>query len=597
MSDYDAPPARASLGRDVLTGQVLAPGLAAGPAYVYAPAAASAARQTIPSDAVDDELATFAAALAQARTTLDETIATAQETLGADSASILRAHRMILSDDALTEQVRGRIREQHESAHTAIRSVMRAHRERLEERATPHVRERSDDLADVEKRLLHALSQRSDGPSPPPGAIVLAEQLTPSDIVRFNQQDARGYVLAQGAATSHVAIIARALGVPVLVVDQALDRVAADAPLILDGGEGQLVVEPTPTARRYYEARKAHRAAVQEAQREQAQQPAETTDGRRVVLQANIEFLEELELLDRVGAAGIGLVRTEMLFVSQQPLSVTEDAQYQAFRRIAEAAHPAPATIRLLDIGGDKLVTASRAEANPFLGWRGLRILLDRPALMQRQLRAVLRANRHGALRLLLPMVAHLEEVERVQDAVATAAASLDADGVAHDPDLPVGLMVEVPAVAVQASAFAAHADFFSIGTNDLTQYTLAVDRGNPRVADRYDALHPAVLRLMEAATTAAHDASIEVSVCGELAHEPTALPALVGMGVDTLSMSPTRVPAVKRHLRGLSYRAARALLPSLLDAPSAAVVRKRSAALLDAHATDGAGTPHRAQQ
>jgi phosphotransferase system enzyme I (PtsI) len=303
-----------------------------------------------------------------------------------------------------------------------------------------------------------------------------------------------------------------------------------------------------------------------------------------VTLRANVEFREELGLLERYGAEGIGLLRTEMLFLTRPGCTMTEDEQVEVYRAAAEAAGPAGVTLRLLDLGGDKHLPVGHREPNPFLGWRGVRVLLDRPELLRPQLRAVLRANVEGRFRMLLPMVTTLDDVEHIRQALADEADRLSQRGIAHDASLPLGVMVEVPAVALQAEQFAEAVDFFSIGTNDLTQYTLAVDRGNDRVAHRYDAVHPAVLRLIRQTVRAARENDVPTTLCGEVASDPEAIPLLIGLGVDALSASPTYLPSIQRVVRHLSAAETSSLVAAALDAPDAASVRTRTRDWLREH-------------
>jgi phosphotransferase system enzyme I (PtsI) len=301
-----------------------------------------------------------------------------------------------------------------------------------------------------------------------------------------------------------------------------------------------------------------------------------TADGHAVTLRANVEFGETLDTLDRYGGEGIGLMRTEMLFLGENGEALDEEKQTEVYRRAAEVTGAHGATIRLLDLGGDKLLSLPRREDNPFLGWRGIRMLLDRPdTLLRPQIRALLRANAHGTLRVLLPMVAQLDEVQRVRKILTEEADRLEAEGIEHDADLPLGIMVEVPAVALQAQQFAEAADFLSVGTNDLTQYVLAVDRGNDRVAGRYDALHPAVLQLLQRTVSAGQSADTPVTLCGEVAGDLHALPVLLGLGLRILSVSPPSLPMVKHGVSQTSLTEATELAEEVLAAPDAPTVRR----------------------
>ena len=340
--------------------------------------------------------------------------------------------------------------------------------------------------------------------------------------------------------------------------------------------------------REQYRERREERDSPAEEPGEGLEWPVQTTDGRRITVRANVGVEAELALLYAYGSDGIGLFRTELFFLADGGGTLAEDHQADVYRRVADAVGEAGTTIRLLDLGGDERIPRIHSgppEANPYLGWRGLRALLERPdELLRPQLRALLRANRHGALRMLLPMVTDLDEVQRVRTLLNEEADRLSRNGVAHDPDLPLGMMVEVPAAALQVHAFAEHVDFFSIGTNDLTQYVLAVDRDNDRVAGRHDGLHPAVLGLIVRVVEAGRMAGCPVEVCGELASDVQAVPVLLGLGVDTLSVSPPYLPDVHHIIRSVSRADANDLARRALEATDAETVRRRAREWVDTH-------------
>ena len=372
----------------------------------------------------------------------------------------------------------------------------------------------------------------------------------------------------------------------VVALHDVAEHVRPSDVLIVDGFSGRVILNPTPETVAAYEAKQARFLALQADRDDLNALPAETLDGHRVRLQANLEFREELPLLQEYGAEGIGLFRTEMLFLTLGR-ALDEEQQYDVYREVVRAAAPHPVTFRMIDLGGDKLLPMAHREANPFLGWRGIRILLAKPDLLRPQLRAILRAAADGPARILLPMVSAIEEVTAFRQAMADAVTELHGEGIAFDPDVPVGIMVEVPAVALMADRFAEVADFFSIGTNDLTQYTLAVDRGNDLVAHRYREVHPAVLGLIWRTAEAGRKAGISVSLCGEMAADPRITPLLVGLGVDTLSASPAYLTLVKRVLRLMTYEEARALAAEALVQPDADSVALLFRRWLLAHAED----------
>jgi phosphotransferase system enzyme I (PtsI) len=482
-----------------------------------------------------------------------------------------------------------------------VQSVLEALRRRLEGSINPAVRERAADLLDVQNRLLRNLQQGRALSRIEHDRVVVAENLTAADVLLFSRRGVLGIVLDFGGPTSHVSIMARALGVPAVVsLHDIADRVAPDDTVVVDGFSGRVVLHPDEKTLAYYRAKQVRFQALRDERAALVAEPAETLDGHAVALQANLEFREELPLLHEYGAQGIGLYRTEMLFlVRGEPLD--EEAQYAVYREVVRGAAPHPVTFRLIDLGGDKVLPLARREANPFLGWRGVRILLHKPDLLRPQLRAILRAAAEplpnggqapadGApcpARILIPMVSALDEVRAVRAMLDEAADALEAEGLPHRRDVPLGIMVEVPAVALMAEHFAAEADFFSIGTNDLTQYALAVDRGNDLVAHRYRELTPGILALIKRTIEAAHAAGIPVSLCGEMAGDPRVTPLLVGLGVDALSASPAYLTLVKRALRAMTFEEAHALARHALLQPDPDSVARLLRRWLHAHTPD----------
>ena len=568
----DSPPAER-----VLSAIAVAPGIAIGPVFQFAREAPNVDARDVDDGDVQHELDRLDEALDRAEDELRTVASMAKEKLGGEKAAIFEAQQMMLRDEELLAQVRQRIREEHENAGYALSTALRAHQRRLEASDDAYFRDRASDLVDVQTRVLRAL-RRGKLADVDPNSIILAETLTAADVLRFSRHGILGCATRHGGATSHVSIVARALEIPALVgLDDEEGDVSDGDIAILDGLQGRLILHPEAQTLDAYRAHQQRYREVVQEQTRAAGLDCETTDGRSITLRANVEFAEELGLLDRYGAAGIGLVRTEMLFLMQPGRAFSEDEQAEVYREVARAAGTAGATVRLFDMGGDTLLPMAHREHNPFLGWRGIRVLLDRPELLRPQLRALLRANAHGTLRLLVPMVTSLDEVRRVRQALNEERDRLAANDVNHDADLPMGIMVEVPSVAQQAALFAEAVDFFSIGTNDLTQYTLAVDRGNDLVAHHFDALHPAVLALIKRTVDAAGDAGIPTTICGEIAGDVLATPLLLGLGIDTLSASPTYLPSIQRVVRHLSHADAVALADTALSAPDSETVRQQA--------------------
>ncbi|MFP4229458.1 MAG: phosphoenolpyruvate--protein phosphotransferase [Salinivenus sp.] len=589
MADTPNSSSSAAPPEQVVRGSGVAPGIAVGSVYRYDPGMPDVDRRTLDADEVEAEILMFEEAVARAEEEIDQVHTIAHRTLGEEQAAIVEAQRMMLQDDALLGPVRERIRDEQVTAGHALHSVLRDYKQRMEESETAYLRDRTDDLVEVETRLLRILERGRTAARIEPNAIVVADTLTATDLIRLHEHGMLGCVTTRGGATSHVSILARALHVPAVVgAAGATDTVQTHDRAALDGETGTLIVHPSAETLETYRQRRTRHQSLRAEQVRSAAAPAETTDGHTVTVRANVEFEEEFQILGEYGAEGIGLLRSEGLLLSRPAGSLSEDGQVAVYRAALRAARPRAATVRLLDLGGDKVFSSFPREPNPQLGWRGIRLLLDRlDELLRPQVRALLRANTDGPLRMLLPMVTHLDEVRRVRSIVQEEAERLSAQDVDHDPDLPVGAMIEVPASALQAEAFAEAADFLALGTNDLTQYVLAVDRGNDRVASRYDPLHPAVLHLIRRTAAAGHDADIPVSVCGESAGDAHAVPLLIGLGISSLSATPSALPGLKRLIRHMHRGEARTLAGAACDATDPGTVRRLAREWLAEHVDD----------
>lgn len=496
----------------------------------------------------------------------------------ADKAAIFGAHREILRDPDLLDIASSAI-DKGKSAAFAWRRAYTTYADRLAGSRNELLAQRATDVRDVGQRVLEEVTgQRREKPELPEGTVLVAEDLTPSDTASLDRTKVVGFATVAGGASSHVAILARSLDIPAVagIEPRALD-IADGTLVILDGARGTLRVNVTEdeVARiRRHQERLAARRAEELAH---ADEPAITGDGHRVEVAANIGGLEDAQAAMAKGAEGVGLLRSEFVFLGRTK-APTEDEQAEVYTAIAKALTPGqPLVIRTLDVGGDKPLPylPIAPEENPFLGERGIRVGLDRPEVLRTQVRAILRAARAGAkIQVMFPMIATIEEFRQAKRIVEEERADLGVDAV------PLGIMVEVPSVAVMAPQFAAEVDFFSVGTNDLTQYTLAMDRGHPRLAPQVDGLNPAVLGLIAQAVKAAHEAGRWVGVCGGMASDPHAVPILVGLGVDELSVSVPAVPAVKAQVRSLSLARCQQLAARALTRDSAAAVR----ALVPAH-------------
>ncbi len=577
--------ADADEARRRMQGVGVSPGVAIGPAYVYARHAFIVEHREIALDDLGDEVERFEWAVSKAERELGKILELAREKLGEESAAIFEAQMMMLRDEALYQAVVDCIRLQRCSADYAVMQVMTQHRQRMEASESEYLRERAHDLLDVQDRIITHLRRGKHLSAIEPETIVVAENLTAADIVLFSRRGILGCALDHGGATSHVSIMARALGVPAVVSLHGItDVVQSGDTVILDGLEGRVFVNPDEETLAAYRLRQERYRRLVQEQKQLAPLPAETIDHHRVCLRANLEFTEELGVLATYGAEGLGLVRTEVLLLMKEQSAVDEEQQLRIYREILEAVAPQVSTFRLLDLGGDKMLPVAHREFNPFLGWRGLRILLDKPDVLVPQLRALLQAGVHGPMRILVPMVTTLAEVHRFKDIVAGIKGELRREGRAYADEVPLGIMVEVPSVALMAERFAAEVDFFSLGTNDLTQYTLAVDRGNDLVSGLFQELHPSVLGLIKRTIDAGKKRGIPVSLCGEMGGDPRATPILVGLGLDEISASPTYLPEVKRVVRAMKLSEAQALARRALTARNAEEVVSMIDAWLEEH-------------
>jgi len=537
-----------------------APGIVLGRAFCY-----SVADETV--SAVSDEspraaLDRFAAAQAAASERLNA-IAGAQRTAGYEQeAGIFEFQALLVEDPALSDEV-ARLVQAGQPLGAALSEAVAAVRASIASIDDEYLRERAADVDAVGAEIRRALS--GGGPSlanVPAGAIIVAPDLTPAETAELRSGAVAGFATAYGGPTGHTVILARALGIPAVVgLGAAALDIADGAELILDGGAALLIAEPDEATRADYAQRAADQRTAAVRRARLREQPGRLADGRAIALWANIGHPDEAKLAVENGAEGIGLFRTEFLFLDRSA-PPSEQEQYTAYRDTLEAMVGRPVVIRTLDIGGDKPLPYLDMphEDNPFLGVRGLRLCMRRADLFTAQLRALLRAAVHGDLWVMLPMVATLDDLRWGRAQLDAAAAALASEGVPHRADVRLGVMIETPAAAVTADLLAREAAFFSVGSNDLTQYTMAADRGMSDLAARYPHDAPAVLRLIAQAAEAAMRAGIPIGVCGELAGVSTAAPLLVGLGVVELSMAPAMIPAIKEHLQEVTFAQAQAL-------------------------------------
>ena len=484
-----------------------------------------------------------------------------KEKMGEDKAAIFDGHIMLLEDDDLMDEVKDKIKAEKMAASRALDEGVTEYCEMISQLDDPYLREREADLKDVGKRWLKNILgiRMKDLSNLDPETVVVAYDLTPSDTAQLDLKNAVGFITEIGGKTSHSAIMARSLELPAVVgVKDALKELADGAPIVMNGEVGEIIIEPdADTLKDYKEKREAYLKEKEELKK-LIHEEAVTEDGHKVELWGNIGSPEDIDAVLEAGATGVGLYRTEFLFMNSDHLP-TEDEQYRAYRVVAEKLQGKPVTIRTMDIGGDKELPYMDLpkELNPFLGWRAIRISLVKQDIFKTQLRAILRASAYGQVKIMYPMVTSINEVRKANEILEECKRELDEIGKKYDKDIKVGIMVETPSVAIIAYKFAKEVDFFSIGTNDLTQYFLAVDRGNELVASLYDSFNPAVLEAIQKVIDAAHDRNISVSMCGEFAGDKRATEVLLGMGLDAFSMSASSVLQVKKKIRSSSYEKA----------------------------------------
>ncbi|HSD54435.1 MAG TPA: phosphoenolpyruvate--protein phosphotransferase [Burkholderiales bacterium] len=536
-----------------LHGAGVSGGIAIGYAHLISSARLEVAHYEIADDAIEAEIERFDDAVAEVRGELIGLRAAVPVDAPAEMGAFLDVHTMILDDSMLSRAPRELIRTRRANAEWALVHQMEILVHRFEEIEDPYLRERKADVQQVVERVLKAMLGTGHAPPAPDheeDIIVVAHDFSPADMLVFKQHRFAGFVTDLGGVTSHTAIVARSLGLPAIVgLHRARHMIREGELLIIDGAAGVLIANPDRQVLAEYELRRSQFDLERQKLKRLRTTPAATIEGVPIELAANIELPEDVEQALDAGAMGVGLFRSEFLFMGRMELP-EEDEQFEAYRQVVQAMDGRPVTIRTLDLGADKTVNgADRAGPNPALGLRAIRFSLAEPQMFLTQLRAILRASQYGRVRLLVPMIAHAHEVDQVLHYVQLAKAELARDNVPFDAALPVGGMIEIPAAALALGAFVKRLDFLSIGTNDLIQYTLAIDRTDDTVAHLYDPLHPAVLHLVAHTIRSAHKAGVPVAVCGEMAGEVALTRLLLGMGLRQFSMHPAQLLAVKQQV------------------------------------------------
>ena len=542
----------------VYQGIPASPGIAIGPVHAVPRGFAAPEVYEIETAQVPHEQERFRAALEMTKRQLQELQRRLESLAGSEPGDIFEAHIMLLEDPAVVKRVISAIESRLQNAEYVFYAVMQTYLEAMRRVPDPYLRERTADIEDVSQRVLRAFRNDAEPRHLPPDGshILMAYDLSPSDTVGMDRRQILGFVTEQGSINSHTAIIARAFGIPAVVgLNASIIDVTTLSSVILDGYAGKLIIHPTQATLDRYVVLAKEKKVVQNRVDAHRGAATETTDGQHVTVSANMELLDELDLVVNSGAKGIGLYRTEFLLLNGAEIP-DENSQAEAYGRLVRALAPHRVIIRTLDAGGDKLPVEplTEPEPNPFLGWRGIRVSLSRPAMFRDQIRAILRASGLGQVAVMFPLVSGISEVERARDMIARCMDELDAEGVPFDRKIPVGIMVEVPSAAVCADILASKVDFFSIGTNDLIQYTVAADRVNPHVAELYRPTHPAVIRLIKRTIDAGRDHGIWTGICGEMAGDIRLTPLLIGLGATELSVGPQQVPRVGEAIRSVSH-------------------------------------------
>ncbi|KEO84124.1 phosphoenolpyruvate--protein phosphotransferase [Tumebacillus flagellatus] len=563
-----------------LKGIGVSDGIRFGSVLLYQPNSASQTpvRETIDPSETDAELSRLQKAKDASYQELEDLVAHTRQTLGEDKAVILQGQQSFLADPSFYPEIERLVSSQHKSAELAVKQIVDQFVMIFESMPQEYMRERASDLKDIGNRMLAHLSgaQGVRLSEIREEIILVADDLTPSDTVQLNRQYVRGILTRIGGKTSHTAILARSLGIPaVLGIGDALDLLHDGDEVILDGTAGLVILNPEESTRQTYEQKQREEADYLKSLEEFQNQPAKTSDGKTFEIAANIGTPAEATAAVEGGAEGVGLYRTEFLFMNATSMP-TEDEQFEAYKSVAETMAGRPVVIRTLDIGGDKELPylSLPHEMNPFLGYRAIRLCLDRPELLSTQLRAILRASHYGKLKVMFPMISNLSEFRQAKAIFREVAEQLRKEGVPFDEAMEVGIMVEIPSAALLADQFAREVDFFSIGTNDLVQYTLAVDRMNEKVAPLYDYFHPAVVHLIHRVIDASHRAGKWTGMCGGMAGDPLAAPLLAGLGLDEWSMDANSIKKVKHKISTLHHEECKQLAEQALQLGTAEEVR-----------------------
>ena len=572
----------------VLQGIAASPGIAIGRVKLTDRRRVAVVEEAIEPESIPIELERFTRGLQEAKEELKALKEQIAQQRGPEHLYVIDTHLLIMEDSMLTTETVNGIANERLTAESALKRTLLKFKDFFAGIEDEYFRERSSDVETVVERVLRKLVGHQLEPICGEGGknLVVAHDLSPSDILQINKESVIGFVTDLGGKTSHSAILARALEIPAVIgLETITAEVSSGDSLIIDGAAGLVVINPNQETFRDYLKRKQHYDYISRELLKLKDLPAVTLDGHRITLKGNIEFLEEIPSVNGHGGEGVGLYRTEMLFFNRTSLP-GEEEQYAAYAALVSGVAPHPVTIRTLDVGGDKLVTNLNLsdEANPALGVRAVRLSLREPEIFKEQLRAILRASAIGKVRMFFPMISGVAEIRAVKAILEEAKAELRKSGIPFDDKIEIGIMIEIPSAVITADLLAREVDFFSVGTNDLIQYSLAIDRTNEHLSYLYEPLHPAVLRSLKMVVDAAHAAGIDACMCGEMAGEPEYLPILLGLGFDELSMAAVSIPKVKKILRRCTKRQAEKLADQALTYATAEEVEKFLKSEIAAH-------------
>jgi len=557
-----------------IAGIAAAPGIVIGKVYLFSKEKLDIAKTTITD--IDEAINNFREALKQSKKELKKIFGIAREKMDEVRAAIFEAQLMILDDPILLGNIEKRIMNEKIQPEYIVSDEISKYQDLMIISHESYMKERANDIEDIKNRIIRNLQKKRWQSKIEKNLIVVSESLTPADTLLFSRQQSQGFVTDHGGLTSHAAIISRSLNIPAVVgTRNATQLIKEGDTIIVDGFHGYIITNPTEEQLQFFTQKQKKLFEIQKGLEELKDLPAKTKDGREINLEANVDVTGEIDIVITSGAKGIGLYRSEQI-LDELGVFPDEKEQTDIYSKLASRVYPKFVTIRAFDIGGDKFKISDYKEPNPFLGLRGVRFLLENESLFRTQIRAVLRASENKNIRFMIPMISTLEEIWKTQKIIQECKHELKRDKIKFDEHIKVGIMVEVPSAAIMAKEYAEEVDFLSIGTNDLIQYLMAVDRGNDLVSNLYQEFSPVVIRTIDHIVKAAKHSKIQVSICGEMAADTLAIPLLVGLGLDSLSMSPATILYAKRIIRGFEFKKAKALAEECVQCKTEVEIQKK---------------------